>query len=199
MSQLSNLTDHELVQNVKNIGCSSSFNELINRHSQLYYSVVQKFHFKYPESNLQDLLDDLYIVFNQVIEKYNPEKKTKFPTFLYYMTKFHCLNTYKKVKQEISYEHKDIDSINEINHRYYTFEDNMEEINNYVFKILDKMKDKRISKIFKRRFIDLDRNKVTSWNQIAGEMGLSVTGIINLYQKGQKYLYQRLYTQKDKI
>lgn len=199
MSQLSILEDYELVQNVKQNGCGQSFEELINRHNQLYYSVVQKFHCKNPESNLQDLLDDLYIVFNEVINKYNPEKKTKFTTFLYYMTRFHCLNTYKKTKQEISYENKDIDSINESNNRFYTFKDNMEDINKYIFKILEKMKDDRIPKIFKRRFIDVEKNKLTSWNKISSEMGLSVTGTINLYQKGQKFLYQKLNKQKDKI
>ncbi len=199
MPQLSHLTDYELIENVKKNGCSDSFNQLVDRHSQLYYSVVQKFHFKHPDSSLQELSDDLYIVFNEVVNKYNLEKKTKFSTYLYHMVRFHCLNSHKKTKHEVSYENKDIDSINESNNRYYTFQDNLEEVNNYVFKVLDKMKDKRISKIFKRRFIDVDNNKVTSWNKISTELGLSVTGVINLYQKGQKFLYRKLYTQKDKI
>lgn len=203
MSQLSKLEDYELVKNIKQNGCAQSFEELVNRHNQLYYSVVQKFFLKrrahLNPQDLQDLLDDLYIVFNEVINKYNPDKKTKFTTFLYYMTKFHCLNTHKKIVQEISFENKDIDSINEKSNRYYTFNNDMEEINNHLFHILDKMKDKRIPKIFRRRFMDLDGNKLTSWNSIAGEMGLSVTGIINLYQRGQKFLYQKVNKNKQKI
>lgn len=203
MSNISILNDSELIDNIKNNGCSQSFEELVERHSQLYYSVVQKFYIRRKHQlntqDLQDLLNDLYIVFNNTINKYSINRKTKFSTFLYYMTRFHCLNSHKKFKEEISHENKDIDSINEINNRFYTFQDNMEEINVHVFKILEKMGDKRISKIFKRRFIDVEGNKLTSWNCIANEIGLSVTGTINLYQKGQKFLYQKLHTQKDKI
>jgi RNA polymerase sigma factor (sigma-70 family) len=196
---MSQLSDNELIKMVKENGSEPAFLELINRYEKLYYSVVQKFHSKHPESNLQDLLSDSFIVFNDVINKYNIDKKTKFSTFLYYMTRFHCLNTYKKVKQEISYENKDIDIINENNNKFYTFHNNCDEINNYVFKILEKMKDKRIGLIFKKRFIDLDGDKLTPWSRIGNDLNLSTTMIITLYQRGQKYLYQKLSKDKNKI
>lgn len=196
---MSKLSDYELIKNIKNNGDCYSFEELVTRHEKLYYSVVQKFHFKNPESNLQDLLDDLFIVFNNVIDKYDINRNTKFTTFLYYHTKFHCLNSYKKVKQEISHENKDIDLINEKNEKYLTFSENLNEINGIIFDKLNKLKDKRISYIFRRRFIDIERNKLTPWSIISKEIGLSVTGVINKYTLGLKYLNKILYKDKDKI
>jgi hypothetical protein len=153
MENLKQLDDNQLILKIKTEFCNESMEILIDRHNQLYYSTVHRFFKKHPNSNLQDLLDDLYIVINKCIEKYDINKNTKFSTFISYMTYWHCQNINKDNFNTQTYENKDIDLINESNNKYQNFEGNINDLNNHVLGILKEMDDPRASKLFELRFI----------------------------------------------
>lgn len=187
------IPDNELVLKVKNEGCSDSFDELLNRHQLLFFSTVHKYHKKHDYTNINDLLDDLYIVFNKAIQTFNPSKKTKFSTFLSHVTYWHCLNSNKLTKKTILCENKDIDIINESNQHYYTFNENLDELNDYIFSILNQMRDKRIANIYRLRFIETnEKNKLLTWRQIGSKLNMSPMTAISLYKKGKKFLAFKL-------
>ena len=54
----------------------------------------------------------------------------------------------------------------------------------YVFEVLDRIKDKRISKIFRMRYFSGDP-KMT-WKKIGEKIGVSTQTVINLHEKGKK-------------
>lgn len=193
MKQLKDLTDNQLILNIRKKFCDKSMTELINRHEKLYFSTVHKYHRKHLESSLQDLLDDLYLVFNNTVQKFDIKKKTKFSTYLSYSTFWHCLNSNKHYGKTCNMEHKDIDFINESNNKYQSFECSVQETNKYAMEMLNKLEDKRIKEIFKLRYIVGGKgNKIASWKQIAPKLGISISYCITLHQKGLKFLNAKM-------
>lgn len=192
------LTDIELIQNVRERQCSDSFEELVNRYDKVYYQAVQKFHRRYPESSKDDLINDVYHIFNQCINNYKTDKGTKFSTWLSHMGRFHCLNSNKNSGLTKAYTAEDIERFNQSLNRFQNFESNVNDLNNHVFSILDEMEDKRVSEIYRLRYIEGgEGNKVKSWEEVSKKIGLSVSGAILIHQKGKKYLYNRLQGQKE--
>lgn len=191
--KFNNDDDLQLIINIKNNNCSESMSKLIEKHKDLFYDSVHRFNRRHNINYLGDLLEDLYLVFNQSVKSFNPDKKTKFSTWLSYMTRFHCLNTNRNKGPSISLENKDIDIINQSQNKYVTFKDNMVEINEYLFDILNQLEDKRISSIYRMRYIDGgDRNKLMTWDKISKKLGISVAHTINLSKKGKEFLYNKL-------
>ncbi len=188
------LTDNDLIKLVKEEVSNDAFEELVNRHEKAFYKVAHKFSRKNPQLKLEELLEEIYIVFNNTIDKFKPEK-CKFTTFLIHMSRWHFLNIYKNYDKTIPHENSEIEEINNSKNKYssFKFNTNVEDVNTQVFKILNQLPDKRISKIYKERFIiGGEGNKVQSWREIAKKMSLSITMCLNLYKCGMKTLQKNI-------
>ncbi len=59
-----------------------------------------------------------------------------------------------------------------------------------IFSILDRIKDKRISRVFKLRYFN--NKKLTSWNKISKKLKISTQTAINLHNKGKLLLKNKL-------
>ena len=63
----------------------------------------------------------------------------------------------------------------------------------YFFNILDNLKDKRISKVFRLRYFDESKeNKKPTWSFIAKKINTSTQTAINLYNRGKKMLHKKI-------
>ncbi len=193
IKNIKDLSDSDLVLNVQKDNCSESAQELISRHSKLYYNCVHKFIKKYPEANLNDLLDDISIVFERAMRTFNPKKDAKFTTWLFNLSRFHCLNINKNKGKTLNFELKDIDLINSSQNKFVEHSLSKEDTKNYIFSILAKLKDKRIIKIFELRYITGGKNnKIMPWKMVSKKMKLSITHCINLESRALKLLHQKL-------
>ncbi len=74
------ITDNELIEKIKSDSCNESFEELLSRHSNLYYKICQKYlpTLKRMGVNSEDVFNDLSYVFFKCLNSYNPDKKTNF-------------------------------------------------------------------------------------------------------------------------
>lgn len=186
--------DNRLVKYIQRNNSSEAIEVLMKRHKNLYYKVCHKFHRKNPEIRFEDLLGDIFIVFNSAVSSFDPKKDVKFTTWLYYTSRFHCLNSHKDYNRCITYDHVDIDNLNTKNNRW-TDETILKtkETNDYIFDILSQLDDKRIKKIFHMRFVvGGKKNRVMSWNKIAPKLGISISHCINLYKRGKTFLSTKL-------
>ena len=105
------------------------------------------------------------------------------------MARYHCINKNKKESKYVNLEEKDLNFfINTSVLEEYSSPNTAEMIEG-VFEELDKLKDKRISKIFKLRY--LSGRKKQTWREIARHFELTPQTIINLHKKGRKFLQKR--------
>lgn len=193
MINYNKLSDNKLVLRVKKYNCSDSIIELMNRHKGLIYNCIKKFVNKNHNFNINDLIDDKFVILNSAVSSFNPYKKTKFSTWLSFRVSFWCL----AIRRERNYDKStplDENTMDYFNNFYNkdTPKENKIEKYNIIKKYLSEIKDERIPYIFQRRYFDGDTNKIKSWKSIAAEMGLSHTMVINLHDKGAKIITNKI-------
>jgi len=185
--------DLELCQNIKNRKCNESIKILHERHAALIVSVSTRLSKKYNNWNLtQEIIDDSYYITYNSAMKYDPNKKTKFSTFLANETKWAYLNKcnkHKNVNQKLSalesFPLPIADEKQEVINK-------KNEIMNSINLIIEQNPDERIRKIFHLRYVIGKKNGVMPWHMIGSSVGLSAQGCINLHKSGIKFLKEKL-------
>jgi len=182
-------TDNQLIKKIKKDNCSDSFKTLSERHCKLFYSVCNKY---VSPNKIKDIHLDLNFVFFKSLSSYKKNKKTKFTTWLANCTRYHCLNYSKN-------ENKYVDLYDD---ETATLMFNTQAIENYdnekykievdhIFSMLEELKDKRIVKIFRMRYLYTDRKRPT-WKKIGERFNLTSQTIINLHDKGRTIIKKKI-------
>lgn len=189
---MNEVNDNELVEQVKDKCCNSSFKELVSRHSNLYYKICQKYlpTLKQVGVPAEDIFNDLEFVFFKALNSFKPDKNTKFSTWLGNYTRYNCLNYINDYKRhsfysETEFETTVADMVYEKDHI------NSNSSVDYIYSILNQLKDKRIIKVYKMRYEDNGEKKAT-WSEIADKMSISTQTAINLHTRGKKILKKKL-------
>ena len=87
-------SDLSLINKIKKDSNNKCLEELIDRHSGIYIYIVDKYtKSKYSSVCRSTILDDKdYVIYKSALD-YNPNRNSKFSTFLANQTKWKCLNT----------------------------------------------------------------------------------------------------------
>lgn len=182
------MTDNQLIRKTKG-GCSESFNELINRHSNIFYKTCNKYISVLSNAGIQkqDVYDNKNIIFFDCIRSFDHKRRIKFSTWLCNNTRFFCLNLINSRKKLFNFDNEDYKKISE-NTIHETNSENEENLA-YAMFILDSLKDKRIKKIFQLRYLDSERK--IKWSAVAKNLNVSVQTAINLHSKGIELLHKK--------
>lgn len=167
------------IQRDKNV--NSCLQELIQRHSGIFYDMVNKLVPSHsPVCNREDLFSERDYHIYMTALKFDPARGAKFSTFLGNETRYLCLNTFNKEKKR-NIDHKTIEEINKVN--------NLEDddridmlLLNEIFFIIDRHPDSRVAKVFKMRYRDGENHKLLPWRLIAPHVNMSIQGCINLHE-----------------
>ena len=130
----------------------------------------------------------------QAIKNFKSNKKIKFSTWLGNQMRYYCLNLINKNHSAISMDDENIKYILEKNQIAIPENFDKEKIE-LILDILNQMKDKRMSKIFKLRYFNKS-NKVLSWNAIGKRLKISTQTAINIHNKALKLINTKLNVSK---
>ena len=190
-------SDLDLIYKIqKRKDVAGSLQELISRHSGIYFDVI---HSLVPRDSLycrrQDLIEDKEFNIYSAALKYNPNKGTKFSTFLGNETKWVCLNAYNKAKKKPVSSHgspsldfvvKDLETEEGIDAKF--IQD--------IYAMVEKHPDRRVGTIFRMRYNEGHGNKVMPWKLIAPNVNLSIQGCINVHNAVIKDIKRKLKEEK---
>ena len=194
-----NIEDPTLIKNIKENNDENSLKILVDRHTPLCHSLYKKYSPPMTASGIyiQDIIDQKdYIVYKSAMS-FDPEKKTKFSTWLYNQVRYQCLNC---INENGHYLTLEADKLNYLIEKNAPMPKEYKNINEYIFNIIDSYSDKRIKKIFKMRY-STDSNKKMSWNKIARKLNISTQTAINLHNKAIELVKNKLKSKNsfDKI
>lgn len=187
-------SDIDLINNLKNNKeTQDSLHELINRHSGIFFDIVN--HYTSPKKAgyyREEIIDDIELIFYKTCLKYSDDRGTKFSTFLGNETKYYCLNFYNKNKKYYLPEEKELsileyDETKDIDE----FSVNPETVEK-IFDIIKKHPDERVVEIFKMRYLDPSYNKLTPWREVGKKLDLSIQGCINIHNQAITYIRKQL-------
>jgi DNA-directed RNA polymerase specialized sigma subunit len=196
LNELQYLTDADLIENIKINNCSDSMKELEDRHSGICYTMIKKYYNSMSSVGVDPIelaKEKDYVIFKSALN-FDASRNIKFSTWLGNQMRFHCLNCMNKNNTTISMENESIKNIMEKNQVMNCNSNSNSLLNKdnceYIFNLLDQLKDKRIVEIFKIRYFS--DKKTVSWSKIGRKLKISTQTVINLHNKTLKFLKNKL-------
>ena len=193
-------TDMTLIRRIRSKGCNESYKLLCFRHEKLFYKVCQNY---LPIARTkgiknEDILEEKNTVIFKAISSYKNNKNTKFSTWLGNCTKYFCLTMINANNRLVSTEDEalkiviDSKAKDDYNHEaIYKYD------REFIFNILNNLKDKRISRVFKLRYFDAHKeNRKPTWSFIAKKIKTSTQTAINLHERGKNILCKKIKSDK---
>lgn len=186
---IENLTDEELCSLIqKNENEDKALSELSKRHINLVSHIANRV-MKKEELFLKkiEIIERSKYFIYLVAKKYNKSKKTKFSTLLGNEVKWACYNIFNDKKNN-RIQNIEITPATTPACESFIEDFDKDDLLSFIFKSINKTKDKRVKKIFKLRYKEGLENKVMPWRLISKEVGISIQGCINLHNQTIKKL-----------
>ena len=193
------LTDSQLIKAVKRHGDSEAFDEICKRYQNLFYKVCQKYSAALSSRGIfiKDIFDEKNIIILGCINSYDRRRKTKLSSHIGNYARYLCLNSMNERKLIIPNSDSEVQKRSEeekVYHDYFQSNINLEESKNYIFNLLDTIKDKRIKEIFIYRY---NSPKKMIWGKIAKKMNTSPQTIMSLHKKGITLIKDKIVKNED--
>ena len=186
-------TDKQLIRSVRKNSDNESFNEICKRYENVFFRICQKYASALLSCglNVKDICDEKnYIIYHCVLS-FKSKKKTKLSTWIGNYARYLCLNSINARKCLLPSNNDEVSKFLENNQIKNDFDhqNNYSEQYQYVFNILEQLKDDRITNVFKYRYCG---DKKMIWSQVAQKMNLSTQTVVNLHDKGLKLVKSKL-------
>lgn len=187
-------SDLELIELVKDGANSEAFLEVCRRYENIFYKVCQKYAAALSHSgiNPQDIFEEKAFIIFHCISTFAPNKNTKLGTWIGNYARYLCLNSINSRRFILPTTDDDLKKHIEetqISHDYFENSTHSQEDFKYVLNILEQVKDRRISDVFRHRYLSPKR---MIWAEIAQKVGVSTQTVINLHNKGLSLLKKKL-------
>lgn len=190
------MRDEELVHLIKNEESTEKcLDILIERHSGLCIDMINSYMSKnYNDSMRQELIKQKDSQIYSSAMTYDASKNSKFSTYLGNQIKWKCLNIYNKDKKRktVPVEDELIEYFSYCNKNSTSEESSNSDLFSFVIKQAENHSDKRISKIFKLRYIEGSNNSVMPWRMISEELNMSIQGCINLHNSAMNQFRKKV-------
>ena len=184
-----------LVEQIKESNNEEALGELVNRHSGIFYSMINKLSSGVlTPTEVSDIKNDKELEFHKIALDYDPECQCKFSTYLATRTKYLCLSQRGKNKKAPFFV--DFEKVLEKKEDSSLFFEDLEEEEEKVYELslikeaLDKT-PKQTRQIFQERYFS-GGSKLKSWQKIAKSVGLSTQGVINIHNRAIEKLKERV-------
>lgn len=181
LKDLSQKTDCDLINEIKNKSCNDSLMELISRHSGICFSMGRRFS-KNCNFDINDLYDNKdWLIYSSAIS-FKTDMGSKFSTWLANQVKYFCLNLKNKTSKYIETEPETIEFL--INSYYNNSEnsENKKEVMSTIRDLLDQVNDENIKNaIFYRYFYRKD--KILNYSEIGDILNVTPQTALNWHNK----------------
>lgn len=179
-------SDLQLVRMVKRNASDEAFLEICRRHEKLFYSICQKYAVSLASSGVpcQDILLEKNIIIYNCILSFDPKKKVKLSSWIGNYARYLCLNSINARKFILQPKDDEDNTKAQEDRSYQQYLENppsLKEDKDYIFYILDRLKDKRIKEIFEYRYFSPTK---MIWDNIAKKINTSPQTVITLHKKG---------------
>ncbi len=196
------VSDIQLIQNIKKDGDGKSFTELLDRHSGIYTSIINRYSF-HSAINKDNLIDDKVFNIYQYALDYDPNREMKFSSYIGQRIKYACQTivtnhtplTPLHLSEEIPDDENEGDTSWAIKipcEKNDLDEYESDDAIGKVFKMLEEFKDQRVLKIFKLRHSPRLKKEMPWW-KIGKELNISTQTAINIYNKNLRILKSKIH------
>lgn len=192
---MNDISDIQLIKDIRSNQCSECIDELKNRHIGLIIQIYSQFSSALNNLNFksEDFHEELRNIIYISAKNFDlRRKRIKFSSYLASNIRYFCLNQLTKLKKNKSVDISP-EKITFLIDEYYSdnnsHDSKNKEMHEYIFEILNQISDQRMRRIFEMRY--MCDGKMT-FKDIGKKMNLTSQSIINLHNKGLKFLKSKI-------
>ena len=180
MKNIASLKDDKLIKNVLKNQCNESLKELVNRHSGMLFNIGKKY-CSSCNLDLNELNDNKYWIIFNAAQSFNPDKGSKFSTWLGNQIRFFCLNYKNKNNKLLTIEDSILEFfINDNSKKENSI--NQKEIINKIIDLFNQISDPNTKNaIYYRYFHNKDR--ILNYAEIAEILKVTPQTVLNWHNK----------------
>ena len=176
------------IKEVQDNNCNDSLRKVIDRYSPVFISMYSKYMKPITDcgADPNDILSDKDLIIYESAKSFDLGERSSFCTWLSNNVKYKCLHMIsKQTKKQILADRfkKNSDSIIS-DYPYKNIE-----MNKFIFNTLNKIKDKRIERVYSLRYFSGEK---MTWSKIGKQLGCSSQTAINLNKRGAEILRRKI-------
>jgi RNA polymerase sigma factor (sigma-70 family) len=172
--------DDTLIKKVLKKQCSESLKELSNRHGGMIFNIGKK----YCQScnlDLNDLNDNKYWIIFNAVQSYNPQKGSKFSTWLGNQVRFFCLNSKNKNNKLVPVEDNFLEFyINDLNKKENKI--NQKEVLDKITDLFNQISDINMKNAIYYRYFS-NKERILNYSEIAQILNVTPQTVLNWHNK----------------
>ena len=176
------------IKEVQDNNCNDSLRKVIDRYSPVFISMYSKYMKPITDcgADPNDILSDKDLIIYESAKSFDLGEKSSFCTWLSNNVKYKCLHMISKQtkKQVLADRFKRNSDSNISDYPYKNIE-----MNKFIFNTLNKIKDKRIERVYSLRYFSGEK---MTWSKIGKQLGFSSQTAINLHKRGAEILRRKI-------
>jgi RNA polymerase sigma factor (sigma-70 family) len=189
------LKDEDLIKKVIDNQCNESLKELVNRHSGMIFNIGKKY-CNNCNLDINELSDNKYWIIFNAINSYDPQKGSKFSTWLGNQVRFFCLNFKNKNSKLVPTEDSHLEFFINNSFKLENNTNKKETINN-IIDLFHQISDPNTKNaIYYRYFFNKDR--ILNYSEIAEILKVTPQTVLNWHNKFIEFAKKKL-TSFEKI
>jgi RNA polymerase sigma factor (sigma-70 family) len=190
---MKSLKDETLIKKVLTKQCNKSLIELVDRHSGMIFNIGKKYCGP-CNLDISELSDNKYWIIFNAAKSFNPNKGSKFSTWLGNQIRFFCLN-YKNKNSKlvpIESEHLEFFINNFAKNENYS---NKKEIINNIIDLFNQISDPNTKNAIYYRYFH-DKERILNYSEIAEILNVTPQTVLNWHNKFVQFAKKKLTSSK---
>ena len=191
MKCLSKLDDIKLIKRLLKKSCSESLQELVNRHGGMIFNIGKKYS-SGCNLDLNDLNDNKYWIIFNAAQSFDPNKGSKFSTWLGNQIRFFCLNHKNKNNKLVPIDDNSLEFfLNDLSKKENLF--NKKEIIDNIIDLFNQISDPNTKNAIYYRYFH-NKERILNYAEIAEILKVTPQTVLNWHNKFITFAKKKLTT-----
>lgn len=184
--------DKKLIKKIVHKQCNDSLKKLVEKHSGMIFNIGKKYCAS-CNLDLNELNDNKYWIIFNAAKSFNPEKGSKFSTWLGNQVRFFCLNFKNKNSKLVPIEDQHLEFfINELNKKNQI--SNQKELVNIIIDLFNDISDPNTKNAIYYRYF-YNKERILNYSEIAEILNVTPQTVLNWHNKFIKFAKKKLTNQ----
>jgi RNA polymerase sigma factor (sigma-70 family) len=182
-------SDENLINKVINNQCNESLEKLIEKHNGMIFNIGKKYCTS-CNLDLHELNDNKYWIIFNAAKSFNPNKGSKFSTWLGNQVRFFCLNYKNKNSKLVPVEDQHLEYfVNDLNKKNQV--SNQKELVNIIIDLFNEISDPNTKNAIYYRYF-YNKERILNYSEIAEILKVTPQTVLNWHNKFVKLAKKKL-------
>ena len=181
--------DEKLIKKIVNKQCNESLKKLVDKHGGMIFNIGKKYCVS-CNIDLNELNDNKYWIIFNAAKSFNPQKGSKFSTWLGNQVRFFCLNFKNKNSKLVPIEDQHLEFfINDLNKKNQL--SNQKELVNTIIDLFNDITDPNTKNAIYYRYFH-NKERILNYSEIAEILNVTPQTVLNWHNKFINFAKKKL-------